>query len=208
LLIDPGAYSRTPSPFAQPTAAVFLDRDGVIVEETYYLHRIEDIVVIPQARPAIARLNEHALAAVVVTNQAGIGRGYYQWSDFEAVQAEIERRIQPARVDAVLACGYHPDGKGELARDHPFRKPQPGMLQHAARVMNLNLANSWIIGDKLIDLEAGIGAGLAGAILVRTGYGLRMEPELASLPSSRTRIEVAGAIADAVEIVIQAIRPL
>lgn len=208
MLIDPGIYSRTPSPFAQPTAAVFLDRDGVIVEETCYLHRVGDIIVIPQARPAIARLNEHALASVVVTNQAGIGRGYYGWSDFEAVQSEIERRIEPARLDAVLACGYHPDGKGDLAGDHPFRKPQPGMLHHAARAMNLDLASSWIIGDKLIDLEAGIHAGLAGAILVRTGYGRQMEPDLGSLPRFRTRIEAAGTIADAVEIVIQAIRPL
>lgn len=208
MLIDPGLYSRTPPPCAQPAPAVFLDRDGVIVEETYYLHRVEDILLIPQAQQAIARLNEQSLPAVVVTNQAGIGRGYYQWPDFEVVQAEIERRLAPARVDAVLACGYHPDGNGGLRRDHDFRKPNPGMLRHAAHAMHLDLARSWIIGDKILDLEAGVHAGLAGAVLVRTGYGREAEPALASMPHSRTRIHAADTIGEAVEIVIKAIRPL
>lgn len=191
-----------------PTPAVFLDRDGVIVEETNYLHRVEEIRMIPQAARSIRRLNECGIPVVLITNQAGVGRGYYDWPEFETVQAEIERRIAPAHLDAVLACGYHSDGKGALGRDHDFRKPHPGMLQHAARMMNLDLSRSWVIGDKLLDLEAGIHAGLAGAILVRTGYGREMEAGLDALRATEIRMEVADTIAEAVEIVIGAMGPL
>lgn len=202
MLIDPGLYCRL-VPVSAPTRwAVFLDRDGVLVEETNYLHRIEDITMIEPARAALRLLNQAAVPAVLVTNQAGIARGYYQWADFEAVQQEIENRLGEARLDAVLACGYHPEGFGPLAHDHPFRKPNPGMLEHAAAQMSLDLGRSWIVGDKILDLEAGVRAGVAGAVLVRTGYGQRMESDLGKLHPATTKILIADHVADAIELIL------
>ncbi|MCS7027095.1 MAG: HAD family hydrolase [Bryobacteraceae bacterium] len=191
-----------------PRPAVFLDRDGVLVEETHYLHRVEDLQLIKPAPRAVARLNQSGILAVVVTNQAGVARGYYGWPQFEAVQEELERRLAPAHLDGVIACGYHPDGRGVLAQDHSFRKPRPGMIQHAASQMNLDLKRSWIVGDKLLDLEAGIRAGVCGAILVRTGYGRQMEPDLVTLACDHVRLEVADTIGEATEIVIRSIASL
>jgi D-glycero-D-manno-heptose 1,7-bisphosphate phosphatase len=181
--------------------AVFLDRDGVIVEEVNYLHRIEDIRYIPGALEAIAKLNKAGLCVVVVTNQAGIGRGYYGWQDYEAVQDRIAADL--ARVggwlDGVWACGYHPDGIGELRTDHSFRKPNPGMLTAAAERLGLSLGSSWMVGDKALDVEAASRAGLEGAVLVLTGYGAGMRDEVARMPKSATRIEEAADLAGAVD---------
>jgi D-glycero-D-manno-heptose 1,7-bisphosphate phosphatase len=189
MVIDPGLYRR-----ATPTAqnlrpAVFLDRDGVIVEEVGYLHKVKDIAVIPSAPEAVARLNAAGIPVIVVTNQAGIGRGYYTWAEFEQVQLEIEARLRPGIVDGVWACGYHGEGGvGDFRKDHPWRKPHPGMLLDAAEVMGIDLSRSWLIGDKVLDIECAIQAGLAGAVLVRTGYGAEHAPRLASLPPSSCRI--------------------
>lgn len=207
MLIDPGLYCRFAERPSSSQWAVFLDRDGVIVEETNYLHLVADIAMIEPAAAAVRQLNEAAVPAVLVTNQAGIARGYYPWADFETVQQEIEARLGDARLDAVLACGYHPDGTGPLAHDHPFRKPNPGMLEYAAAKMGLHLSQCWMVGDKIIDLEAGIRAGLAGVILVRTGYGRGVESEVATLEAGPTKIFVADHVFDAVEIILRS-RPL
>lgn len=178
--------------------AVFLDRDGVIVEEVGYLHKVADIALIPSAPQAVARLNAAGIPVIVVTNQAGIGRGYYTWAEFEQVQAEIEARLRPGIVDGVWACGYHGEGGiGEFRKDHPWRKPHPGMLVDAAEVMGIDLARSWLVGDKVLDIECAIQAGLRGAILVRTGYGAAHETKLASLDSTQCRVSVANHLGDA-----------
>lgn len=153
--------------------ALFLDRDGVVVSEVGYLGRPEDVALIDGAGRAIAELNRAGVPVVLVTNQSGIARGYYDWSAFEAVQREIERRLgaQGAHLDAVLACGYHAEGLGALAVDHPWRKPGPGMLLDAAEQMGVDLASSWIAGDQARDLQAGRAAGLAGGLHLATGHG-------------------------------------
>jgi D-glycero-D-manno-heptose 1,7-bisphosphate phosphatase len=154
--------------------ALFLDRDGVIVEETHYLSRIEDIVMIPHMAEAIALANASAIPVIVVTNQAGIARGYYGWEDFAEVQAAIGTSLGAAgaKLDVVLACGYHDVGSGPLAiADHPWRKPNCGMLDYAAKQHGIDLSRSWIIGDKVSDLSAGLKAGVAGGFLVKTGHG-------------------------------------
>lgn len=179
---DPGLYRilRQPPPTAR--RAVFLDRDGVVIEETGYLHRPPDVRYIAGALSAIARLNQSGFAVVLITNQAGVGRGYYGWSDFVAVQQRIAADLSQSGgyLDGVWACGYHPEGKGPLALDHPHRKPNPGMILEAAETFGLDLAQSWLVGDKLIDIEAGLRAGLRGSILVRTGYGSGHEASLAA----------------------------
>ena len=154
--------------------ALFLDRDGVIVEEVGYLGRPEDVVLVPGIADAVAAANSAGVAVIVVTNQSGIARGYYGWPDFAAVQRRIEWELGPsaARLDAVLACAHHGEGAGPLARaDHPWRKPAPGMFLHAARMLGIHLHRSHVVGDRLADLQAGQQAGLGGGHLVLTGHG-------------------------------------
>ena len=156
--------------------ALFLDRDGVVIEETNYLHLVKDIQFIPEVAQAVARVNRLGLAVVMVTNQAGIGRGYYGWHEFGMVQQHISDNYtaRGAGFDMVLACAYHAEGLGDYrVANHPWRKPNPGMLIEAARVLKLDLSRSLIIGDTLSDLAAGASAGLPSGTLVQTGHGER-----------------------------------
>jgi D-glycero-D-manno-heptose 1,7-bisphosphate phosphatase len=198
-----GVHKTIHRRFQQPTAAVFLDRDGVIVEETGYLHKPGDVQMIPGASAAIGALNAASIATVVVTNQAGIARGYYDWPAFEQTQSYIEERIFPAVLDGTWACGYHPDGSGPLASDHAFRKPNPGMVIDAVSEMNLDRSTSWLVGDKTIDIQTAINAGLAGAILVRTGYGAGMEAEVCRILSAECSILVCDSLTEAVEEILR-----
>lgn len=197
---DPGIYKRFARRYETARAAVFLDRDGVIVEEVGYLHTPQDTVMIRSAAAAIAEWNRRGIPVVVVTNQAGVGRAYYTWREFEEVEQKIAQELAAggARTDGTWACGYHVDGVGELRGDHQFRKPRPGMLLDAAEEMNLDLGASWMVGDKLLDLECAVTAGLKGAVLVRTGYGAEMEKGLAQVRAGNCRIEVAADIGEAV----------
>jgi D-glycero-D-manno-heptose 1,7-bisphosphate phosphatase len=199
MVIDPGLYRRASLSTQTLRPAVFLDRDGVLVEEVGYLHKVEEIAMIPSAAAAVARLNEARVPVIVVTNQAGIGRGFYTWADFEEVQSSIEACLKPGVIDGVWACGYHAEGGiGDLKQDHPWRKPHPGMLFDAAQVMGIDLSRSWLVGDKVLDIECAIQAGLSGAILVRTGYGAEHETRLTFSPSTQCRVSVENDIGDAV----------
>ena len=154
--------------------ALFLDRDGVIVEDTGYLHRAEDVRLLPGAARLIAEANARSIPVVVVTNQAGVGRGYYGWDDVCAVVERILDLLaeEGAVLDAVYACPHHRDALPPYQHDnHPARKPNPGMLLQAAEDLNLDLSGSWLIGDQEADLRAAVAAGLAGAIHVRTVHG-------------------------------------
>jgi D-glycero-D-manno-heptose 1,7-bisphosphate phosphatase len=184
-------------------AAVFVDRDGVIVDDVGYLHRVEDIHLIPGAAEAIAALNRAGMPVIEVTNQAGVARGYYGWPEYETVQSAIEAYLAQAgaSIDAVWACGCHPDGTGPLAIEHPCRKPNPGMLLAAAEELNLDLSTSWMVGDKLLDLEAGLRAGCRGAVLVATGYGQKWRAEAAQRAATDARIRFAASLREAVAVV-------
>jgi D-glycero-D-manno-heptose 1,7-bisphosphate phosphatase len=167
----------------RPRPAVFIDRDGTLNEEVGYLHRPEDVVLVPGAAEALARLNARGIPVVVVTNQSGIGKGRYGWGDFHAVMDRIAEMLKGvgAHMDAIYAAPHHARGKGEYAdHNHPDRKPNPGMLMRAAEEHNLDLAGSWMIGDKEIDLGAGRNAGCKVA-LVLTGYGSQVDGSKADL---------------------------
>ncbi len=164
-------------------AAVFLDRDGTLNEETGYLHKPEDVVLFPGSAEAIAKLNARNIPVIVVTNQAGIGLGKYGWEDFHSVMERITELLAAAgaHMDGVYAAPHHEKGVGEYAHpDHPDRKPNPGMMLRASEEHGLDLARSWMIGDKKIDLEAGRNAGCRVA-LVLTGYGKDVDPTLADI---------------------------
>lgn len=182
-------------------AAVFLDRDGTLNEEIGYLHRPEDVVLIPGAARAIARLNALGIPVIVVTNQAGIGRGKYGWEAFHAVTERIGQLLQAehAHMDGIYAAPHHAQGLGEYGHpDHPDRKPNPGMLLRAAAEHGLDLARSWMIGDKEVDLLAGRNAGCRTA-LVLTGYGKEADPGLADLVAKDLPEAVDGILAASAE---------
>ncbi|HEX9081979.1 MAG TPA: HAD family hydrolase [Holophagaceae bacterium] len=178
--------------------AVFLDRDGTLNEEVDFLSDPDQLVMIPGAAAAVAKLNARGIPVVVVTNQSGIGRGKYDWQDFAAVMSRMESLLarEHARIDAVYAAPHHEKGQGEYAvADHPDRKPNPGMLLKAAEDHGLDLSASWMVGDKALDLEAGRRAGCRVA-LVRTGYGSTVDGTGADL--------VACDLSEAVDRILQA----
>lgn len=185
--------------------ALFLDRDGVVVEEVDYLHRVEDIAIFPAAAAVISAANANAVAVVLVTNQAGIGRGYYGWAEFRAVQEAIELAVasEGARFDAVYACPHHRDGRGAFAHpDHPARKPNPGMLLRAAAALEIDMSRSWLVGDRAVDIEAARRAGLAGALHVLTGYGQAERAAAMALSGPGFDVRGAASIAGALTLPI------
>lgn len=164
-------------------SAVFIDRDGTLNEDVGYLSKPGDVVIIPGSAEALARLNAKNIPVIVVTNQSGIGRGLYQWSDFQAVMCRISELLadRGAHIDVVYAAPYHSEGLGVYCHlNHPDRKPNPGMLLRAAKENGIDLRQSWMIGDKRLDLEAGRNAGCKVA-LVRTGYGSLVDGVLADI---------------------------
>lgn len=172
---------RAPAVLRSP--ALFLDRDGVLVDEVGYLHRPGDVRLLPGAAALVGAANRVGVPVVVVTNQAGIGHGYYDWIDFEAVRHRLDDllAVEHVTIDAVYACPFHPAALEPYRHvSHPGRKPGPGMLLRAASDLDIELASSWIVGDKIEDIEAGRSAGLAGAVHVRSGHGARDRERVAS----------------------------
>ena len=179
--------------------ALFIDRDGVLVEEVDFLRRPEDLRLHEGAAELIAAATAASFAVVVVTNQSGIGRGYLTWQDFAAVQRRLIAALKDHGVglDMVIACPFHPEAEPPYRHaDHPDRKPNPGMLLRAGRRLGLDLGGSWILGDRASDLAAGRAAGLAGGCLLATGYGARPgEREAAkALKSKDFEVEMAASI--------------
>lgn len=205
---DPGLWCQRFGSDANPAgrnrAALFLDRDGVLVEEVNYLHKAADMRIIPGAPAAVRVANDRGLAVIVVTNQSGVGRGYYGWAEFAALQAALVEIFaeQGARFDMVLACAYHANAQAPFDRpDHPWRKPQPGMLEAAADALALDLSRSWIVGDAASDIEAGRNAGLAGAVHVATGHGIHDRDAALAIATRAYRVRTAASLSEAAPIV-------
>lgn len=146
--------------------AAFLDRDGVLIVDSGYPHRPEDLVLVPGAVRAVARLRAAGLVPVVVTNQSGVGRGYFDLAAMDRFHSLLRARFAEggAPVEAVYACPFHPDAVVPEYRhpDHPDRKPNPGMLLLAAAELGLSLAGSVMVGDRESDMEAARRAGVEG----------------------------------------------
>lgn len=143
--------------------AVFLDRDGVIIKDKGFVHRVEDVEFIPGAVEAIRQLHDHGFLVVVVTNQSGIGRGYYTEQDFLRVTDFINKELVRAgtRIDATYFCPHHPtEGIGPYRVECECRKPKSGMLRRAAQELNIDLRGSFMVGDRDVDVLAGLGAGV------------------------------------------------
>ena len=153
--------------------AAFIDRDGVINDERNYVHRNEDFVLLPGVAQGLALLRDAGFRLIVVTNQAGIARGYYDQSAMDRLHVHLQEQLamQGVALDAIYFCPHHPQGSVQgLAVDCDCRKPAPGMLFQAAKDFDLDLSASVLIGDKLSDVQAGKKAGVGRAVIVESGH--------------------------------------
>jgi D-glycero-D-manno-heptose 1,7-bisphosphate phosphatase len=173
-----------------PIRNALIDRDGTIIVEKHYLHDPAQVELVPGAALALARLKAAGVRLFVVTNQSGIGRGYYSEQDFQAVQARLEELLAPHGVafDGVAFCPHAP---GERCA---CRKPEPGMWQELGALHGLDPARTVMIGDNASDVAFGRACGLAQSVLVLTGHGKRFAGELGLAPIDQgwRRVEAPG----------------
>ena len=168
--------------------AIFLDRDGTLIEEVNYLSRVEDLRLFPFSAEAVRQLKDAGFLIVIVTNQSGIGRGIYTEDAMHSIHAAIQTRLKGG-IDAFYFCPHLPDDGCEC------RKPKPGLIEAAVRDLDIDLAHSWIVGDKDIDVETGKMTGMLTAF-VKTGYGkqhkplLKYEPDVIAEDLGRAAIEI------------------
>jgi len=159
--------------FAGMNQAVFLDRDGTLIVEKDYLSRPEDVEIFPATPAGLKRLGDAGFQLFIVSNQSGVGRGYFTLADVERVNEHLCRELARGGVH-FMKIYIAPEKPGEPGRG---RKPSPQFLFEARDEFGVDLAQSCLIGDKLSDLECGWNAGVKKSILVRTGYGAELERE-------------------------------
>ena len=150
--------------------ALFLDRDGVVNVEVGYLHRIEDVEFVPGIVSLCQTATRLGYRLIVVTNQAGIARGYYTEDDFHTLMQwmHAELRREGVEFDAVYYCPFHPEhGVGHYRREHEDRKPGAGMLLRAVKEFGIDVAESVMVGDRCSDIAAATKAGLRQAFLIK-----------------------------------------
>ena len=157
---------------AQPAA--FLDRDGTLVEEVNYLSRVEDLQIFPYTADALRMLKQMGFLTIVVTNQSGIGRGIYTEDAMHGIHNAMKAELGDL-IDGFYFCPHLPDAGCSC------RKPGIGMIEEAEISFSIDRARSWMIGDKLLDLETGFKAGTHAA-LVKTGYGSKTAMEIGRQP--------------------------
>jgi D-glycero-D-manno-heptose 1,7-bisphosphate phosphatase len=180
--------------------AIFMDRDGTLSHEVGYINHLSRFRLFPYAVDAVRLVNQAGWLAVVVTNQAGVARGYFPESLIGEVHASVQEAMRAggARLDGIYYCPHHPTvGEPPYRQDCDCRKPRPGLLHRAAADLGLDLAASVMIGDKLSDVAAGHTVGAAG-VLVLTGYG-RGEWEYHAHRGAVKPDHVAEDLLDAVE---------
>ena len=151
--------------------AVFLDRDGTLNTERHYLHDPEALEIFQGTKTALKRLMDADFALFIVTNQSGIGRGYYTEADMHAVNGRLTELLAPEGV-SFKEIYFAPEAPED---ESPGRKPSPKFLLEAESEFGVDLAQSYMVGDKLLDLQCGWNAGVKKSILVRTGYGAELE---------------------------------
>ena len=159
--------------------ACFLDRDGVLIEEVNYLSTPDQIHIFPEAVRALQLLKKNNYKIIVVTNQAGVARGYFNEDSISKIHNEIDRRLKPynLQIDHYYYCPHHPDGSVEKYTGNcNCRKPMPGMILQAVKDCDLDINKSFLIGDKISDLLAAENSGCQG-ILVETGHGKEHKKE-------------------------------
>jgi len=172
--------------------AVFLDRDGTIMEEKHFLHRPEEVAIFPSSPAALKKLQAADFKLFIVSNQSGVGRGLFTMADVERVN---HRLLQELKCEGVTFEKIYvaPEAPDQPSRG---RKPSPQFLYDARDEFNLDLSQSYMIGDRLVDLECGWNAGVKKSLLVRTGYGSGAERESADKLTSAVVVDNLAAAAD------------
>ena len=180
---------------------IFLDRDGTINTEVDYLSTPDQLELIPRSADAIREANGLGFKVFIITNQSGIARGILTEQQLSLVHDELNRRLTEldAHIDAFYFCPHHPDyGAAEYKKDCDCRKPNTGMIRQAAKEFNIDLQQSFVIGDRINDIQTGNNAGIP-SILVLTGYGKK---ERTMFPESAADIDyVADDLYDAIQYV-------
>lgn len=185
-------------------AAVFLDRDGALIEESHYLSSVEQVRLLPGVVDGLRLLERAGFALVVVTNQAGVARGYFPESQVGVIHRHLEDEFarRGVAISGWKYCPHHPtEGDGPYKMVCACRKPAPGMLLEAARELTIDLGRSFMVGDKRSDLEAGAQAGCR-TVLVRTGYGA--EEERSILPGLTGFLGTADNLTEAARLILRA----
>lgn len=180
------------------TPAVFLDRDGTIIELVHHLNDPADVKLIDGAGDAIRRMRDAGYPVVIVTNQSVIGRGKLTVEGLAEVHVEMNRQLAPfgAQIDDIYFCPLAPTQKDSTVIEDRMRKPGPGMLQDAAADLGLDLAASWMVGDTVSDMLAGQNAGCR-SLLVKTGYGSNVADNHPAVAA------VAPTLVEAAEIILK-----
>lgn len=153
--------------------AVFLDRDGTINKEVNYLYKQEDFVFIPRTEEAIRIFRELGYKVIVITNQAGVARGYFSEKDIKILHQHMKDLLaaEGAYIDSYYYCPHHPEGSVELyKKECTCRKPNIGMIEQAVKDFEIDLSDSIIVGDKEIDIQTGKNAGIGTCVLVKCGH--------------------------------------
>lgn len=153
--------------------AIFIDRDGTISEEVGYINHLSRFRLFPYSAAALNQLHKNGYLAIVITNQAGVARGYFSEAMVQEIHQQMKKELETsgARLDAIYYCAHHPSvGEPPYQLDCDCRKPKPGLLLRAAQDYNIDLANSWMVGDRYSDIELAANAGVKSA-LVLSGYG-------------------------------------
>jgi D-glycero-D-manno-heptose 1,7-bisphosphate phosphatase len=184
--------------------AVFLDRDGTLIEEVGFLNHLDRLRLLPRAAEAIRRLNENDVLALLVTNQSGVARRLFDEAFLERVHGTIAARLAEsgARLDGIYHCPHHPDGLDPAFRRLcECRKPKPGLILRAAEEHGVELPGSYMVGDSAMDLEAARNAGVR-SVLVLTGLG-KGEMEFRVRQRGLRPAYVAKDLYDAVEWILE-----
>jgi len=178
-------------------AAVFLDRDGTLIAEKNYLSKVEEVAIYPGAIAALKRLQDAGFKLFIVSNQSGVGRGYFTLADVERVNQHLSELFSQGgvRFEKIYVAPEAPDQPSR------GRKPSPQFLFDARDEFRLDLSRSYVIGDKLIDLECGWNAGVKKSLLVRTGYGAELER---TTPAKLTQAVIFDTLASAADWILNA----
>jgi D-glycero-D-manno-heptose 1,7-bisphosphate phosphatase len=153
--------------------AVFIDRDGTISEEVGYINHTSRFRLFPYAAAAVKHLNENGWLAIVITNQAGVARGYFSEDMVQTIHGAMTKELEGngARLDAIYYCAHHPTvGEPPYRLDCDCRKPKPGLISRAAKDFDIDLQESWMVGDRYSDVELARNAGVK-SMFVMSGYG-------------------------------------
>jgi D-glycero-D-manno-heptose 1,7-bisphosphate phosphatase len=183
--------------------AVFIDRDGTISEEVGYINHPSRFRLFPYAASAVQHLNENGWLAILVTNQAGVARGYFSEDMIQTVHTAMTADLESngAKLDAIYYCAHHPSvGEPPYRFDCDCRKPKPGLISRAAQDFDVDLNASWMVGDRYSDIELARNAGLKSAFVL-SGYG-RGEWEHQSMTWTQQPELVAENLLDAVHLIV------